>query len=160
MIGLGNVEMLAIPRDAPPRQLAGFAGIFLFERPFDAPVVRQVQQPPLAVIKIGLREGNAGGWLAFRPHGGRIRRERIGRRQNPVADDRVIQVRSGFRHIALEETPAGVQGNALARRIGVRGENSGGHQKQHGKGEQSVGIHHNCDSFERGDANGFPDAAQ
>ena len=50
--------MLAIPADAPPRQLAGVAGILLLERAFDAPVVRQVERPPGMIVKRGLYQGD------------------------------------------------------------------------------------------------------
>ena len=77
--------------------------------------MRQVQQPPLAVIKSGLRKGKSAARLALGPRGGRVRRERIARRQIPLADGRVIQVRPGFGRVALDETPVGVQGNTFAR---------------------------------------------
>ena len=47
-----NLQVFAIPTDAPPWKFAGFAGILLFERPLDAPVVRQVQLAPVGVVEL------------------------------------------------------------------------------------------------------------
>ena len=49
----GTVKMFSVPSHAPPGQFAGIAGIFLLERSFYSPVVRQVQLPPLAVVEVG-----------------------------------------------------------------------------------------------------------
>ena len=62
-----NVEMFSIPRDAPPWKLTGFAGIVLIERPLDAPIMRQIQLTPTAVIKVALRVGNAFTAISCRP---------------------------------------------------------------------------------------------
>ena len=62
-----NVEMFSIPRDAPPWKLTGFAGIVLIERPLDAPIMRQIQLTPPAVIKIALRVRNVFAEISYRP---------------------------------------------------------------------------------------------
>ncbi len=53
LVGLGNREMLAVPADAFPRQLAGVARKLFAERAFDRPVVRYVELPPGRVIEAG-----------------------------------------------------------------------------------------------------------
>src|ERR1051326_6186673 len=65
----GYFEMLSIPGDAAPFELAGFAWIVLIEGAFDPPIVRQVQLPPIAIIKIALRIGNVGAEISRRPLG-------------------------------------------------------------------------------------------
>src|SRR5439155_19498586 len=70
-----ELEMFAIPPDARPRQLAGFARIFLLERPLDAPVVREIEMAPAAVVKIRPRVGDV---FAEVPLGSRLNRLRRG----------------------------------------------------------------------------------
>src|ERR1043166_2142190 len=47
-VGGRNGEVFTVPPNAPPRKLSGFAGIFLLEGAFDAPIVRQVEPTPTA----------------------------------------------------------------------------------------------------------------
>src|SRR5713226_5994083 len=49
-----NREVFSIPTDAPPRKFPSLTRIFLFERTFDAPVVRQIQFSPTTIIKVAL----------------------------------------------------------------------------------------------------------
>ena len=120
LVGSGNLQMFAIPGNAPPRQLAGFAGVFLFEGPFDAPVVRQVQQPPLAVIETALRIRNvAAAGIALRFFlrdqiriGGELRAGGL----DPILDVRIGQFAGGIGGIILGKPPARVQREAFPGR--------------------------------------------
>ena len=56
-----NREMLAIPADALPRQLAGVARQIVAEGALDAPVMGNVQRSPRGVIERGRRWGVAAG---------------------------------------------------------------------------------------------------
>src|SRR5207244_3348615 len=50
-----DVEVFPIPAHTPPGKLPRLTRIVLIERPFDAPVVRQIQLPPTAIIEAALR---------------------------------------------------------------------------------------------------------
>ena len=65
-IACGNVKMLPVPADPPPGQLAGFARVFLLERPFNAPIMRQVEFAPARIVKGKLREAHIAAGVAFR----------------------------------------------------------------------------------------------
>ena len=153
--------MLSIPADAPPGELAGFAGILLFERPFDAPIVRQVHETPLAVIEFILREGNLAAGIALGPGLGRgfgiggrggaglgaqavneflftsgllIGGEGGACGLDPVLDGRIVQLARGLRRVALDKAPAGIEGEALGRSNGLgRDRESGEEERQQGR---------------------------
>ena len=60
-----DIKMFAVPAHAPPGQLAGIAPIFLLERTFYSPVVRQVQFAPCAVVEIGFCVRDVRSKIAF-----------------------------------------------------------------------------------------------
>ena len=114
--------MFAIPSDTPPREFGSFARIFLLERPFDAPVVRQIQQAPLAVIEVRLGERDIFRGIA---RWARLREQRgVGAQlracgQQPVFEFGVAQCLARAVGIAFRKTPTVVKINAFARRRGV-----------------------------------------
>ena len=135
----GNLKMLAVPADAPPRQLAGFAGILLFERPFDAPIMRQVQQPPLAVVEIAPRVRDAAARLAGRPDRGRVTRESRAGGRHPILDGAVIQFPLRVGRVAFDKAPASVQRSVFAGRDRLRRCRKGRHIKcQQGEHERTT----------------------
>ena len=89
--------MLAIPRDAPPRQLAGITGIFLLEWPFNTPIMRQVQQAPLAIVEVRLRVGNGSSWFRVGTDGGSVGAKRVAGRQNPGSQRGIFKIGAGIR---------------------------------------------------------------
>ena len=127
----GIVKCLAVPAHAPPRQFAGVARILLAERPLDAPVVRQIELPPAAVVESALHIGDVAAEMARRPggfHGGEIDKLRAGR-GDPVLDLRVVErARRHVGRIAFGEMPAGIKRDPLARRV----------RRRHQRGRQTT----------------------
>src|SRR5207253_3848431 len=50
----GRHEMLPVPRDPEYRKPAGLRIVFRIERPFNSPIVRQIQSAPSCVLECGL----------------------------------------------------------------------------------------------------------
>src|SRR5687767_12465394 len=61
-----DAEMLSIPADTVPRELAGLAGKVLIEGSFDSPIVRKVEPAPCAVVEVRLYERDAAPGIAGR----------------------------------------------------------------------------------------------
>ncbi len=110
----GNLEMFPIPADAPPGQFAGFARIFLLELPFNSPVVGKIEFAPAVVVKSWLCVGDIPPEITFRLYLRRIGGKPVAGGQNPGFDIGITQGIAGTRGIALDETPIGIEGEALA----------------------------------------------
>ena len=63
--------------------LAGVAGVFLPERALDAPVVREVQFAPAAIVVVGVRVGEVAAEIAARTRIGHALLGLSGRRPCP-----------------------------------------------------------------------------
>ena len=128
------VQMLAIPCHPPPRQLARLARILLFEWAFDPPIVRQVQQPPLAVVEIAARVCHFPSRISLRSCLGRAPEFRS-RGQNPLFDLRVAQTVLDAGRIIFGEPPAFVEREALSWRDGLSagGQGAGEHRAVDGQ---------------------------
>ena len=129
-----NSQVLPIPSDAPPRQLASIAGILLLERPFNSPVMRQVEQSPLPVIKAALRERYAPARIALRlglELGFHIRGEGGAGGIHPLLDCRITQFPRRVRRVPFLEAPPRVQRETLCRRNRLRARPQRRHTHRH-----------------------------
>ena len=70
MVSFAERERLTIPADAGPGELAGGVGQFGTEGSFDAPIVWEVQQAPLAIVEVRLREGDISLGFLLETNGG------------------------------------------------------------------------------------------
>jgi len=139
-IGGGNVKMLPIPRHAPEAAFPRLIGRIGDERPFDGPIMRQIEEPPSAVVEIGLGIGDASVGIpggARRLHR-RIGDEVIGGRQHPRLESLISQLSDGIGGILLKKTPIAVEEDALARRSVRTGWRSLGGGKREGKGREDA----------------------
>ena len=151
-VGRGHLEVLAVPADAPPRQLARLAGVLLFEGPLDAPVVRQVQRAPATVVEARLRIGDAVARVGR--HGVRSRcrrgwREEAGAgSEQRILDLRIAQRIADALRVALLEAPVRVEIDPFAqgRIVGAGRPRQQAGQRQEAGGFQE-GERHRCGHY-------------
>src|SRR5258708_6135038 len=112
-------EMLSIPRNSHPGELAGFTRQLLLEWALYAPVVGKVELTPRMVVKCLLRIGYGFTQISFgtyRLGHGVIRKFHASRNQ-PGFDFRVVQLSLHFDGVTFLERPIRVEERSLAERF-------------------------------------------
>jgi hypothetical protein len=115
-----HVEVLPVPTDTPPRQLARLSRIFLFKRSFDAPVVRQIYLPPPAIIKTRIGVGDFATEVLSRPPLGFAFNKLATGGGDPRLNLLVGQLAFLAGRVAFLEPPIGIERKALARVLRLR----------------------------------------